>query len=214
MHSKKIVIPLFAASLVLLISGTLQVALTNGQTYPEVAPHTTPSVSQEEAVQLALQEAQTLDLTPFFGGIPVEHQVDPNPTNVSFYYSFTIYPKWLITFNATFYWVTGHCPGSIQVQVAADTGQIDNANVKTSPNNETTPTAPSQTPKPTPSPTPTLSPSTTPTPTPSPTLTPVASPSVPELPTTMAIPILVAATLLGVGIFAAARARKLFKQIE
>jgi len=107
----------------------------------------------------------------------MEHEVAPRPSNVTFYYSFGVYPKWLITFNATFYWVTGHCPGSIQVQVAADTGKIDNTNVTEAPTNESTSTAlPSQTPTITPSPTPTITPTLTPTQSSEPTQTATPQP--------------------------------------
>ena len=141
------------------------------------SPRKQPAISQEQAVQLALQAAQTLDLTPFSGGFPMEHEVAPRPSNVTFYYSFGVYPKWLITFNATFYWVTGHCPGSIQVQVAADTGKIDNTNVTEAPTNESTSTAlPSQTPTITPSPTPTITPTLTPTQSSEPTQTATPQP--------------------------------------
>jgi hypothetical protein len=177
MNHKKKGMSLWALLFILLSWGSFQIASTNGQTYSQVTPQTTPAVSQEQAVQLALQAAQTLDLTPFSGGFPMEHDVDPTPSNVTFYYSSGVYPKWLITFNMTFYWITVHCPGSIQVQVAADTGKIDNTNVTEAPTNESTPTAlPSQIPAVTPSPTPTINPTLTPTQSSEPTQTATPQP--------------------------------------
>jgi hypothetical protein len=175
-NNKKRAMPLLAICCAALVLGSLQISLTIAQTYPQLTPQTTPAVSQEQAVQLALQEAQTLNLTPFFGGGPIVHQVDPLPSNVTFY-SFGVYPKWLITFNVMFFWPMGHCPGFIKVQVAADTGKIDNTNVTEAPTNESTPTAlPSQNPMVTPSPTPTITPTPTPTKSPEPTQTATPQP--------------------------------------
>ncbi len=158
---KKVVSFLTAFCLLIVLEGP-QIACTTGQTYLQIA---TPAISREQAVQLALQEAETLNLTPFFGGGPIVHQVDSNPSNVTFFSS-SAYPKWLITFNAMFYWPMGHCPGAIQVQVAADTGKIDNTTVTKTPTDESTPTAlPSQTPTPTITPTPTPTKTATPFPT-------------------------------------------------
>jgi hypothetical protein len=166
-RGKKIALFMVAFSILIVVSEGYIIAYTAGQTYPQTTLQTTPAISREQAIQLALQEAETLNLTPFFGGGPIVHEVDPNPSNVTFYYSYGSYPKWLITFNATFYWPMGHSPGNIQVQVAADTGKIDNTNATALPSQNPTPTI-------TPTPTPNLTPTSTPTKvtTPAPTATP------------------------------------------
>ncbi len=176
----------------MLVIGGFWASCSEGQAYPAVTPQVTPAFSQQQAVQRALQEAQTLDLTPYFGGGPIVRQVDPNPNNVTFD-SLGGYPKWLITIDAVFFWPMGHSNGSIQVQVAADTGEIDNTNVTTAPINESTPAAsPSPnstaTPSPTPSSTPSHSPSVSPSPTP--------SASVDEFPSWVVLLILVGAAVM------------------
>jgi hypothetical protein len=158
---------LIAASFALaLVVGIFQVATANAAApditfeLPEMTPRESPPVSQGQAVQLALQEAQT----PFSGGLTV-HQVDPQPSKVNFYYSLGVYPKLLITFSAMFFWPMGYCPGVIRVQVAADTEKIDTKKVTETLTNESTPTTlPSQNPTVTPELTPTITPAPTPTP--------------------------------------------------
>jgi len=181
---------------IFLILGGLQIASATGQTNPETSTQA-PPITQEQAIQIALQKAQTPNSTPFFGCLIV-YSVDPKPSNVTFY-SFGVYPKWLITFNVLFSAPTTHGSGYIQVQVAADTGEIDNTNFNAAPNDEaTTPPLPSQNPTATPSPTPTQTPTQVPTPTatPTPFPTPTATPSPKENFSNSAITLILVAALV------------------
>jgi hypothetical protein len=56
--------------------------------------------------------------------------VDPTPTEVKFFYSFQVYPKWVVTFSIEYSSPVGdYSSGIVQVQVAGDWRWIDHVTV-------------------------------------------------------------------------------------
>jgi hypothetical protein len=174
-----------------------QQAISTPTRTPTLTLPPSTTISKEQAVQIALQKAQTstvllpLDNTSQASGLAV----NPIPKQVAKQLDIDIRYKWLITFNVDFSSPVGNYrSGTIGFMVAADTGEIEHFNVLDSQSmagmglelQVLDPSAPTLTPAFSPSPTVTPSPTSSPSPSPKfsptqePTTVPTPSPSAPQ----------------------------------
>jgi hypothetical protein len=203
---KQLCIPmLFCIILLMVTSPIFQV-----QANPTPTPTPPTTISREQAVQIALQKAQTITVL-----LPVDNTshasgltVNPIPKQVLLAMDIDIRYKWLITFNVNFASPVGNYrSGTIGFMIAADTGEIEHFNVLDSQSmagmglelqiveSNTLAMTPAFSPSPTATPSPTYTPSPSPTysPTQEPTTEPSPSPSIPEFPAWTALPLILAA---------------------
>jgi hypothetical protein len=125
---------------VLLLSFALSIAISVGDAQAQLpsnaplTPLSTPPITKEQAVYLAQQKAPTVkvlrsDTSNSLYGLTV----DLTSIDVSFYWEFRVYPKWLVTFNVLFETpIRGSTVGTITIQISGTTGLIEPITAKSS----------------------------------------------------------------------------------